>query len=40
MLLEESQRVVLEVMLMDSWKNMKRGCTTALETGEITGLKI
>lgn len=40
MLLSESQRTVLEVILTDSWKDVKRDCTTVLEAGGIKGLKI
>lgn len=31
---------MLEVILTDSWKDVKRDCTTLLEAGEIKGLKI
>lgn len=40
MLLYERQRTVLGVILTDSWKDIKKDCTSVLEAGEIKGLKI
>lgn len=37
---QESQRTVLEVILTDSWKDIKRSCTAVLEDGGFKGLKI
>lgn len=35
-----SQRTVLEVILADSWRDIKRDCTAVLEAGGFKGLKI